>query len=90
MVPRENVEKVKGSVGRRVAEIREAQGLTQQECAELLGMPLKNLQRIEAGANLTLSTLVRLANGLKVPVRALFEEPSTKQRGPGRPKRAPA
>jgi transcriptional regulator with XRE-family HTH domain len=87
VVPRESVERVKGSVGRRVAEIREELGWTQQECAEQLGMPLKNLQRIESGANLTLATLVRIANGLRVQVRALFEEPTTKKRGPGRPKR---
>jgi hypothetical protein len=49
-------------------------------------MPLKNLQRIESGANLTIATLVRLANGLKVSVRVLFDEPSTKRRGPGRPR----
>jgi transcriptional regulator with XRE-family HTH domain len=84
---REHVEKIKSNVGLRVAEVRDAKGWTQQQCAEELGMPLKNLQRIESGANLTIATLVRIANGLKVPVRALFDEPSTKRRGPGRPKK---
>lgn len=87
MATRERVEKIKGDVGLRVAEIREAKGWTQQQCAEELEMPLKNLQRIESGANLTIATLVRIANGLKVPVRALFDAPNTRRRGPGRPKR---
>ena len=73
-------------MGLRVTELREARGWTQQQCAEELGMPLKNLQRIESGANLTIATLVRLANGLEVSVRVLFDEASTKRRGPGRPK----
>jgi transcriptional regulator with XRE-family HTH domain len=87
VAPREHVEKVKSNVGVRVAEVREARGWTQQQCAEELGMPLKNLQRIESGANLTIATRVRIANGLKVPVRVLFDEPSTGRRGPGRPRK---
>jgi transcriptional regulator with XRE-family HTH domain len=86
VAPREHVEKVKSNVGLRITELREARGWTQQQCAEELDMPLKNLQRIESGANLTIATLVRLANGLKVSVRVLFDEPSTKRRGPGRPR----
>lgn len=44
-------------------------------------------KRIESGANLTIATLVRVANGLKIAVRELFEEPTTKRRGRGRPRR---
>lgn len=69
-----------------VAELCQECGWTQQECADQLEMAL-NLQRIEAGANLTIANLMRLANGLGVPVRELFDEPSTRKRGPWRPRR---
>lgn len=72
-------------VGRRVAELRAAHGWTQQEAAERLRMPVKNLQRIEGGMNLTLKTLVRLARGLGVRARDLLDEPASRDRRPGRP-----
>jgi len=90
VLQRENAERIKERVGRRVAEVREERGWTQQECAERLDMPLKNLQRIEAGANLTLATLVRLANGLGIAVRELFDDPTTKKARPGRPRKSAA
>jgi transcriptional regulator with XRE-family HTH domain len=87
-VQKETPERIIAGVGRRVAEIRESLGLTQQEMAERLRMPLKNLQRIEAGMNLTIRTLVRLARGLGAPTRTLFEEPeSSGGRRVGRPSR---
>ena len=87
LVERERPEQVIEGVGRRVAEIRRALGWTQQEAAEHLRMPLKNLQRIEAGMNLTLRTLTRVASGLGVRARALLDEPaSTARRTRGRPK----
>ena len=51
-------------VTEQIAEVRRAQGLTQSELAELLGTNLRNLQRIEAGQNLTLHTLARIAQAL--------------------------
>ncbi len=63
----EKAEKVIADVGKRVAEVRRDLGLTQQEAAEMLKMPVKNLQRIEGGMNLTIKTLVRIAKGLGVP-----------------------
>ena len=87
LVERERPELIIEGVGRRVAEIRHALGWTQQEAAERLRMPLKNLQRIEAGMNLTLRTLVRVAVGLGVRTRMLLDEPaSTARRKRGRPK----
>jgi transcriptional regulator with XRE-family HTH domain len=73
-------------VGRRVAEVRIQQGLTQARLAEDLGFELKYLQRIEAGRNLTIKSLVRLANTLGIQPTDLFRKPTTKRRGPGRPK----
>jgi transcriptional regulator with XRE-family HTH domain len=85
-VENERADRIIADVGRRVAEARRQRGWTQQEAAEHLKMPLKNLQRIEAGMNLTIKTLVRLARGLGVPTRSLFDEPASREaRSPGRP-----
>jgi transcriptional regulator with XRE-family HTH domain len=76
----ERPERIIADVGRRIAEARQALGLTQQEAAERLRMPLKNLQRYEAGSNLTIRTLVRVAGGLGVSTKSLFEEPALRVR----------
>ena len=76
------------NVGRRVAELRGKAGLTQEQQAERLGFTLKYLQRIEGGGeNLTVRSLVKIADVFGVPVTELFRKPRTKQAGPGRPKR---
>jgi transcriptional regulator with XRE-family HTH domain len=75
------------NVGRRIAEIREELGWTQQQAAEKLKMPVNNLQRMEMGMNLTIRTLVRLAKGFGVPTRSLLDEPASKKRRPGRPRK---
>ena len=74
------------NVGLRVAELREAQGLTQTGLAELMGVELRNAQRYELGANLTLTTLVRLARVLNVQPAAFFEQASRVRRAAGRPR----
>jgi transcriptional regulator with XRE-family HTH domain len=76
------------TVGRRVAELRAKGGLTQEQQAEQLGFTLKYLQRIEGGGeNLTVRSLVKIADVFGVSVTELFRRPRTKQAGPGRPKR---
>ena len=86
---RETAERVIEDVGRRVAEIRRQRGWTQQEAAEHLKMPLKNLQRVEAGMNLTLRTLARVAHGLGIRARALLDDPGSRtKRKRGRPPKA--
>jgi transcriptional regulator with XRE-family HTH domain len=82
----EHADRVIVNVGMRVAEIRRQLGLTQAQAAERLKMPLKNLQRVEAGMNLTIRTLVRIADGLGVPPRSLLEEPWPVARRRGRPR----
>jgi transcriptional regulator with XRE-family HTH domain len=83
----ESPEHVIASVGQKIAEIRRELGWTQQQAAEHLRMPLKNLQRIETGMNLTLRTLVRIARGLGVPARQLLDPLTNPQqkRAKGRP-----
>jgi transcriptional regulator with XRE-family HTH domain len=51
-------------VTRRIAEARQAKGLTQEELAALLETAPRNVQRIEAGQNLTLGTIERIAHAL--------------------------
>lgn len=80
-------ERATADVGRRVAELRRAGGLTQERFAERLGIAANALQRIELGMqNLTIRSLVRLANGLGVPLSSLFEPPASRAVRPGRPR----
>jgi len=62
--------------------------MTQELLAEKLGVSVKYLQRIEAGAeNLTLRSLVGLANGLDLSPVALIQRPrNSVVRKPGRPR----
>ena len=76
-------------VGRRIAEIRIANGWTQEECAVRLEMTVRRLRRFEAGANVTLVTLERIATVLGVPARSLFDSPAgSPQTKRGRPRKA--
>jgi transcriptional regulator with XRE-family HTH domain len=61
-------------VAQRVAAIRRAQGVTQEQLAERLGTAPRNIQRIEAGQNLTLRTLERVAEALGVDPIDLLRE----------------
>jgi transcriptional regulator with XRE-family HTH domain len=83
----EKPERVIADVGARVAEIRRANRWTQQDLADRLRMEPQSVQRIERGTNLTIRNLVRLARVLGVTTAALFEQPSSSERRPGRPKK---
>lgn len=84
----ENPKTLKRLVGRRIAQLRRAKGLTQEEVAELLDVGSRYVSRAERGnENLTLESLAKIANVLGVRVRGLLTPPSkaaTKVR-PGRP-----
>jgi transcriptional regulator with XRE-family HTH domain len=74
-------------VGRRIAELRRERGWTQERFAERLGLQTNNLQRIELGMqNLTVRSLVRLANGLGVGLGDLCVPPVDRTVRPGRPR----
>ena len=76
-------------VGRRIAEVRISRGWTQEQCAVELEITVRRLRRFEAGANMTLLTLERIALALGVPVRSLLDAPAKAQpRRPGRPRKA--
>jgi transcriptional regulator with XRE-family HTH domain len=73
-------------LGLRIREVRRTKGLTQEQAAEALGMLAPNYARIEQGrANVTVDTLVRVANALGVPVGKLFTKPKARKAPPGRP-----
>ena len=76
-------------LGRRVAELRAARGLTQQQFAEELEVAVRYLQGIEAGhENLSVRSLSKLADALEVEVRELFNEPMDRSVRKGRPPKA--
>ena len=52
-------------IGKRIIELRQAHGLTQQQLADLVGMKRSNLSRLECGAyGATFDTLTRIAGAL--------------------------
>ena len=65
-MPAERPEDFVLRVSRRIGQVRRAKGLTQDEMAEKLGTATRAFQRIEAGQNLTLYTLARIAGVLGV------------------------
>lgn len=82
----EQPDDVRKNVGRRIAELRHAQGRTQESVAEQLGMQMKNYQRIERGLqNVTIKTLVRIANALGVSTAELFSPAAPREVRRGRP-----
>lgn len=76
-------------LGLRIGELRSERGLTQEKLAERLKVTARWLQSVEAGKeNLTIGTLVRFANALKVPMTEFLTPPTTVSRKPGRPRRS--
>lgn len=61
-------------LGEAVKAIREEQGMTQAQTAELMGVPASFLSDIERGVrNVSLSTLLSLSAALKVKLSELFK-----------------
>lgn len=56
----------------KLRELRKAHGVTGEELAERLGIAAQNLRRIEAGQNITLRTLGRIARALGVKIEVTF------------------
>jgi transcriptional regulator with XRE-family HTH domain len=66
-------ERIRKLVAEKVQRLRARLGLTQEDMRNL-GFAYRHYQRIEAGEkDLRLSTLNRLANAFKVPLRDLFD-----------------
>jgi transcriptional regulator with XRE-family HTH domain len=74
-------------VGRRIAELRAARGITQEQLAERARVDARTVQRAEAGRHITLALLIRVAEVLGAPMVALFQAPQARApRSPGRPR----
>lgn len=60
--------------------LRHARGLSLYQASEAMNLELRHLQRLETGVlNATLATLLRVADGLGVPVWVLLGGPLTEQ-----------
>ena len=65
-------------IGLRLRALRERAGLTQEEAAELAGLHVKHLQRLERGvANATLATLVACARVFAVSLASILSDERT-------------
>lgn len=76
------------AVGRRIAELRAGRGWTQDVFAERLQVSVDYVQRLERGSNLTIRSLVQIADKLTVQVIDLFAAPTSTERRAGRPPKA--
>lgn len=67
--------KTAGAFGKRIRALRVARGWTLERSAEATNLDPTQLAKIEAGTiNVTLVTIVRIADGFGVSVRALFPQ----------------
>jgi transcriptional regulator with XRE-family HTH domain len=64
------------NLGRNIAQLREARGLTQQKIAAVAGIPRATWANLESGAaNPTLAVLIKVARALQVRLEELIEPP---------------
>jgi transcriptional regulator with XRE-family HTH domain len=69
-----------------VRELRQEQNFTLEEASARMELDLKHLQKVESGQiNVTLVTLLRVADGLNVSLPRLFSRVATKKRKRGSP-----
>jgi transcriptional regulator with XRE-family HTH domain len=84
-------EDVARKIGRKIAELRRGAGLTQAELAERLHVSVERVSRIEREGNLTVHTIVMVANALHVTAAELWTEPAPEagegKRPRGRPRK---
>lgn len=73
------------NLGRRIGELREHRTFTKEVFAERLGVSVQYVSRIEKGTNLTVESLIKVANALAVGIPDLFTLPTTPPRRRGRP-----
>ncbi len=68
-----HVQNVQRSLGRRIRELRTKRGWTQEQFAEFCGLHRTYMGHVERGEkNVSLSTVLRVANGLGIRISALF------------------
>lgn len=73
-------------VGKRVRELREDRGLSQEELAELTGVGRNTISEIERGVTSPQLRIVRkLAHGFAVPLHELIREDTAEPSGAAAP-----
>jgi len=74
-VPKSSQSEAQSLLAGNVRRLRENLKWTQEQAAEASGIAVRHFQKIEAGdVNVTVATLVRVAEAFRFPVKALFEE----------------
>lgn len=63
-----------------VSQLRKKYGLTQQELADKSYVTIRTVQRLEAGEDVSLSSLSSIANALSVPISGLFDDIEEKEK----------
>ncbi|WP_012268559.1 helix-turn-helix domain-containing protein [Leuconostoc citreum] len=63
-----------------VSQLRKQHGLTQQELADKSYVTIRTVQRLEAGEDVSLSSLSAIANALSVPISGLFDDIEQKEK----------
>ncbi len=82
-----DVQKVLVAIGANVTRLRKQKRMTQAQLAEAIDVETNFEQKIEYGTAVSsLSTIVRLAKALGVPVVALFRAAKPRKVGRGRPR----
>ncbi|MFT3773456.1 MAG: helix-turn-helix transcriptional regulator [Minicystis sp.] len=87
---RQHPEDVAQRIGRKIVQLRRAAGLSQAALAERLGISVQRVSTIEREGNLTVYTIVAIANALGVEPIELWKEPEpepVRARPPGRPRK---
>lgn len=90
-MPSARIAQVQRYVAANVRRLRRARGLTQEALAELASLGPVHLRSIERGVeNVTLATIVALADALAVPPGTLLRKATLPPLRPGRPRTRPA
>lgn len=64
-------------IGRRMRQLRELAGLSQNDVGDLLAVSYQQIQKYEQGVNrISVEKLQQLAAALRVPMMAFFADPS--------------
>jgi len=64
---------LKSLLGRRIKELRNKKGLSQQELAEMVNIDQRSLSSIECGNTFPSKSLIMLAHALNVSISDLFD-----------------
>jgi len=64
---------IKKLLGKRIKELRQIQGLSQQQLAELVNIDQRNLSHIECGDTFPSKSLLELSSALNIELNELFD-----------------